>query len=286
MSACVSPSHRWQGRRESFPQRWFHKDDTFWSRTPSRLRNFLSCWGFLNGNRDMTADMVVAVPIQMLSWSCAVTISSYRGTYNSCIIVLKGANTDSWCLFCSYLHLKLKRNMSVPAEGKPEMAPWFKVKSQHVSRSAWCKTWSAACVLFGEFGDVWVLGEKKDVPFFLWLISHLSLIICFLMDSKLFKCLLGSEQRFLLVLLFKLYPFYPSLRGADSGCFLLFRWLRTISVILFLNKQDLLAEKVLAGKSKIEEYFPEFARYTTPDDGKQSKCKFYLISIQTDVTAA
>lgn len=47
-----------------------------------------------------------------------------------------------------------------------------------------------------------------------------------------------------------------------------YRWLRTISVILFLNKQDLLAEKVLAGKSKIEEYFPEFARYTTPDDGK------------------
>ncbi|XP_038863367.1 guanine nucleotide-binding protein G(s) subunit alpha isoform X3 [Salvelinus namaycush] len=44
------------------------------------------------------------------------------------------------------------------------------------------------------------------------------------------------------------------------------RWLRTISVILFLNKQDLLAEKVLAGKSKIEEYFPEFGRYTTPDD--------------------
>lgn len=47
------------------------------------------------------------------------------------------------------------------------------------------------------------------------------------------------------------------------------RWLRTISVILFLNKQDLLAEKVLAGKSKIEDYFPEFARYTTPDDGEK-----------------
>lgn len=47
---------------------------------------------------------------------------------------------------------------------------------------------------------------------------------------------------------------------------LLPRWLRTISVILFLNKQDLLAEKVLAGKSKIEDYFPEFARYTTPED--------------------
>ncbi|XP_078254218.1 guanine nucleotide-binding protein G(s) subunit alpha-like isoform X2 [Rhinoraja longicauda] len=44
------------------------------------------------------------------------------------------------------------------------------------------------------------------------------------------------------------------------------RWLRTISVILFLNKQDLLAEKVLAGKSKIEDYFPEYTHYTTPDD--------------------
>uniref|UniRef100_G3NSK5 Guanine nucleotide-binding protein G(s) subunit alpha n=1 Tax=Gasterosteus aculeatus aculeatus TaxID=481459 RepID=G3NSK5_GASAC len=52
----------------------------------------------------------------------------------------------------------------------------------------------------------------------------------------------------------------------DQECLPLCLWLRTISVILFLNKQDLLAEKVLAGKSKIEEYFPEFARYTTPDD--------------------
>uniref|UniRef100_A0A672GJH6 Guanine nucleotide-binding protein G(s) subunit alpha n=1 Tax=Salarias fasciatus TaxID=181472 RepID=A0A672GJH6_SALFA len=51
------------------------------------------------------------------------------------------------------------------------------------------------------------------------------------------------------------------------------RWLRTISVILFLNKQDLLADKVLAGKSKIEEYFPEFARYTTPDDAFHCKWK-------------
>uniref|UniRef100_A0A671VNJ3 Guanine nucleotide-binding protein G(s) subunit alpha n=1 Tax=Sparus aurata TaxID=8175 RepID=A0A671VNJ3_SPAAU len=57
------------------------------------------------------------------------------------------------------------------------------------------------------------------------------------------------------------------------------RWLRTISVILFLNKQDLLAEKVLAGKSKIEEYFPEFARYTTPDDGEQLYYSF--IHLQT-----
>ncbi|KAM3961410.1 guanine nucleotide-binding protein G(s) subunit alpha [Aphomia sociella] len=44
------------------------------------------------------------------------------------------------------------------------------------------------------------------------------------------------------------------------------RWLRTISVILFLNKQDLLAEKVSAGKSRLEDYFAEFARYQTPPD--------------------
>uniref|UniRef100_A0A8C7A3K4 G protein subunit alpha L n=1 Tax=Nothoprocta perdicaria TaxID=30464 RepID=A0A8C7A3K4_NOTPE len=44
------------------------------------------------------------------------------------------------------------------------------------------------------------------------------------------------------------------------------RWLRTISIILFLNKQDMLAEKVLAGKSKIEDYFPEYAHYTVPED--------------------
>lgn len=35
-------------------------------------------------------------------------------------------------------------------------------------------------------------------------------------------------------------------------------------MILFLNKQDLLAEKIRAGKHKLEDYFPEFARYQTP----------------------
>jgi len=44
------------------------------------------------------------------------------------------------------------------------------------------------------------------------------------------------------------------------------RWLRTISVILFLNKQDLLADKIKAGKSRLEDYFPEYARYQTPAD--------------------
>ena len=50
-----------------------------------------------------------------------------------------------------------------------------------------------------------------------------------------------------------------------SFCFS--RFLKTISVILFLNKQDLLRDKVLAGKSKIEDYFPDYSRYRIPEDG-------------------
>lgn len=59
----------------------------------------------------------------------------------------------------------------------------------------------------------------------------------------------------------------------NTGIWFIFdRWLRTISIILFLNKQDMLAEKVLAGKSKIEDYFPEYAHYTVPEDGKVFPC--------------
>ncbi|RZC37743.1 guanine nucleotide-binding protein G(s) subunit alpha-like [Asbolus verrucosus] len=36
------------------------------------------------------------------------------------------------------------------------------------------------------------------------------------------------------------------------------RWLGHISVILFLNKQDLFKEKILSGRSKLEDYFPDF----------------------------
>ena len=45
------------------------------------------------------------------------------------------------------------------------------------------------------------------------------------------------------------------------------RWLKTISVILFLNKQDLLAEKIKTGRHKLEDYFPEFEGYQIPPDG-------------------
>uniref|UniRef100_A0A4W5L256 GNAS complex locus n=1 Tax=Hucho hucho TaxID=62062 RepID=A0A4W5L256_9TELE len=62
------------------------------------------------------------------------------------------------------------------------------------------------------------------------------------------------------------------------------RFLRTISVILFLNKQDMLADKILAGKSKLEDYFPEYVRYTVPaeavpdpgEDPKVTRAKFFI----------
>ncbi|XP_041717435.1 guanine nucleotide-binding protein G(olf) subunit alpha isoform X2 [Coregonus clupeaformis] len=62
------------------------------------------------------------------------------------------------------------------------------------------------------------------------------------------------------------------------------RFLRTISVILFLNKQDMLADKILAGKSKLEDYFPEYVRYAVPaeavpdpgEDPKVTRAKFFI----------
>lgn len=48
-----------------------------------------------------------------------------------------------------------------------------------------------------------------------------------------------------------------------------FRWLKTTSIILFLNKQDLLIDKITAGISKLEAHFPEFASYQIPPDGKE-----------------
>ncbi|XP_041759854.1 guanine nucleotide-binding protein G(s) subunit alpha-like [Coregonus clupeaformis] len=62
------------------------------------------------------------------------------------------------------------------------------------------------------------------------------------------------------------------------------RWLRTLPVWVLLNKQDLLAEKVLAGKSKMDEYFPEFAHYTMPEyttavpgeDPRVTRAKYFI----------
>uniref|UniRef100_A0A2K5LH72 Guanine nucleotide-binding protein G(olf) subunit alpha n=1 Tax=Cercocebus atys TaxID=9531 RepID=A0A2K5LH72_CERAT len=72
------------------------------------------------------------------------------------------------------------------------------------------------------------------------------------------------------------------------------KWLRTISIILFLNKQDMLAEKVLAGKSKIEDYFPEYANYTVPEDAtpdagedpKVTRAKFFIRDLFLRISTA
>jgi guanine nucleotide-binding protein G(s) subunit alpha len=63
------------------------------------------------------------------------------------------------------------------------------------------------------------------------------------------------------------------------------RWLKTISVILFLNKQDLLAEKIKCGR-RIEDYFPEYARYVVSnaeldkappgEDPEVTRAKFFI----------
>ena len=37
-------------------------------------------------------------------------------------------------------------------------------------------------------------------------------------------------------------------------------------MILFLNKQDLLEEKIRSGKSRLEDYFPEFVHYMIPPE--------------------
>eukprot|EP00731_Ephydatia_muelleri_P025995 Em0018g95a len=47
-------------------------------------------------------------------------------------------------------------------------------------------------------------------------------------------------------------------------------WLQSVSVILFLNKQDTLRKKVEAGK-RVEDYFPEFAAYRAPTQEGRDK---------------
>ena len=43
-----------------------------------------------------------------------------------------------------------------------------------------------------------------------------------------------------------------------------FRWLRTVSIILFLNKMDMLKKKVEEKIFPIEDYFPEYSNYRPP----------------------
>jgi len=54
-------------------------------------------------------------------------------------------------------------------------------------------------------------------------------------------------------------------------CFVsLYRLLETTPVILLLNKQDLLANKIKSGV-RLEDYFPEFADYVLPSVDTRKK---------------
>ena len=64
-------------------------------------------------------------------------------------------------------------------------------------------------------------------------------------------------------------PLPKNSRSAPVLCLLLFnRWLKNVSVIMFLNKQDLLKAEVLEGRFKIEAYFPEYSRYQMANDSE------------------
>ena len=64
------------------------------------------------------------------------------------------------------------------------------------------------------------------------------------------------------LLLFEAIPPFPAPIPAPFPA-PIHRWLQSVSVILFLNKQDTLRKKVEAGK-RVEDYFPEFAAYRAP----------------------
>ena len=53
------------------------------------------------------------------------------------------------------------------------------------------------------------------------------------------------------------------------------RWLKHTSVILFLNKQDLLEKKISEGRFKLETYFPDFSTYQLPS----SVCGAYRMCV-------
>ncbi len=69
------------------------------------------------------------------------------------------------------------------------------------------------------------------------------------------------------------------------------RFLKTVSIILFLNKQDLLNDKVMAGKSKLEDYYPEFIRYKTPEKTVKDspdevmRAKFFIRDLFLSITS-
>lgn len=115
-----------------------------------------------------------------------------------------------------------------------------------------------SCILFHAsshtFSSIWRASQRSNVDF--RSMHHLCFVVMRWYAPKAMYLVLA------------LFLYHMNVLTVSLHLSILFRWLKTISVILFLNKQDLLRDKVRAGKSKIEDYFPDFARYRTPPDGK------------------
>eukprot|EP00057_Strongylocentrotus_purpuratus_P026298 XP_011680772.1 PREDICTED: guanine nucleotide-binding protein G(s) subunit alpha [Strongylocentrotus purpuratus] len=61
------------------------------------------------------------------------------------------------------------------------------------------------------------------------------------------------------------------------------RFLKETSVIVFLNKQDILADKIRSGRTKMQYYFPEYDDYTPPptiEPAEEQCCCFVTRSMQ------
>ncbi len=56
------------------------------------------------------------------------------------------------------------------------------------------------------------------------------------------------------------------------GTILNYNWFRYINVILFLNKKDVLEEKIVSGRSPVKNYFEDFPG---PDDDYQAAINYF-----------
>ena len=73
------------------------------------------------------------------------------------------------------------------------------------------------------------------------------------------------------------------------------RWLSRVSVILFLNKYDILVQKITSSQCKLEEYFPEFKDYEPSngffknfkvenEDPKVTRAKLFILELFIEIT--
>jgi hypothetical protein len=73
------------------------------------------------------------------------------------------------------------------------------------------------------------------------------------------------------------------------------RWLSRVSVILFLNKYDILVQKITSGQCKFEEYFPDYKNYKPSnglcknfkidnEDPEVTRAKLFILELFIDIT--